>query len=113
MGEQASSRALVWQEFAALAAIPRRSKQEDAVRQHILDRIAALGFRAEVDRTGNVVAFVPASVGAESAPTVILQAHMDMVCEADADAGSDPAIDGVFPNVADGWVSAPGHNPWR
>ncbi len=33
---------------------------------------------------------------------------MDMVCEADADAGSDPATDGVFPQVAEGWVSAPG-----
>ena len=38
----------------------------------------------------------------------MLQAHLDMVCEADATAGTDPAIDGVFPQVVDGWVHAPG-----
>jgi dipeptidase D len=51
------------------------------------------------------VADVPASSEAE---TVVLQAHLDMVCEADAGAGTDPAIDGVFPVVVDGWVQAPG-----
>ncbi len=57
--------ALVWHEFAALTTIPRRSKQEDAVRQHILERVAELGYSAKVDETGNVVAFVPASPGSE------------------------------------------------
>jgi dipeptidase D len=42
------------------------------------------------------------------AHTVVLQAHLDMVCEADAGAGTDPATDGVFPIVTDGWVQAPG-----
>jgi dipeptidase D len=38
----------------------------------------------------------------------VLQAHLDMVCEADAGGRTDPAVDGVFPVVADGWVQAPG-----
>jgi dipeptidase D len=98
----------VWREFAALAEIPRRSKHEEAVREHLLDRLGALGMSARADSTGNVVADVPASPGAEQAPTVVLQAHLDMVCEADQGAGSDPSVDGVFPTVVDGWVQAKG-----
>jgi dipeptidase D len=85
--------------------IPRRSKQEGLVRAHVLDRLAQLGVVATADQAGNVVAVVPTSAEAE---TVVLQAHLDMVCEADAGTGTDPAIDGVFPVLADGWVHAPG-----
>ena len=97
--------AIVWREFAGLAALPRRSKEEGLVRAHVLDRLGELGLVARTDRAGNVVADVPASSQAE---TVVLQAHLDMVCEADAGAGTDPAVDGVFPVAADGWVQAPG-----
>jgi dipeptidase D len=97
--------AAVWSEFAALAAIPRPSKHEELVRAHVLDRLEALGVAVTVDGAGNVVADVP---GARAAPTVVLQAHLDMVCEADAGAGTDPAADGVFPVVDHGWVRAPG-----
>ena len=97
--------ASVWTEFAALAAVPRRSKQEERVRAHVLDRLATLGVDPNVDQAGNVVADIP---GAPEAETIVLQAHLDMVCEADAEVGTDPAKDGVFPIVADGWVQAPG-----
>ena len=96
---------IVWREFAGLAALPRRSKEEGLVRAHVLDRLRELGLVARVDRAGNVVADVPASSEAE---TVVLQAHLDMVCEADAGTDTDPAVDGVFPVAADGWVQAPG-----
>ena len=96
---------IVWREFAGLAALPRRSKEEGLVRAHVIDRLGALGLTPTVDRVGNIVADLP---GSSQAPTVILQAHLDMVCEADAGAGTDPAVDGVFPVVADGWVRAPG-----
>ena len=97
--------AIVWHEFAALAAMPRRSKQEALVRAHVVGRLGALGLTPRVDQVGNVIADLP---GSSKARTVILQAHLDMVCEADAGAGTDPAVDGVFPVVADGWVRAPG-----
>ena len=97
--------ATVWQEFAALAALPRRSKEEGQVRSHVLGRLESLGLAARVDRVGNIVADLPSSSRAQ---TVVLQAHLDMVCEADAAAGTDPALDGVFPAVTDGWVRAPG-----
>ena len=97
--------ALVWREFAAIAALPRRSKHEGLVRTHVLNRLEELGLVAKTDDAGNVIADLPAS---SEAATVVLQAHLDMVCEADPGAGSDPAIDGVFPVVVDGWVQAPG-----
>ncbi len=97
--------AIVWREFAGLAALPRRSKEEGLVRAHVLDRLGALGLTPRVDRVGNIVADLP---GSSQARTVILQAHLDMVCEADAGVVTDPAVDGVFPVVADGWVQAPG-----
>ncbi|HEX5090054.1 MAG TPA: M28 family peptidase, partial [Nocardioides sp.] len=97
--------ASVWREFAALSAVPRRSKHEEQARAHVVDRLTALGADATVDGAGNVVAHVP---GASDAEPVVLQAHLDMVCEADAGAGTDPATDGVFPVVVDGWVQAPG-----
>jgi dipeptidase D len=97
--------ATVWREFAGLAALPRRSKEEGLVRAHVLDRLGELGLVARADRVGNVVADVP---GSSEAETVVLQAHLDMVCEVDAGTGTDPAVDGVFPVAADGWVQAPG-----
>lgn len=97
--------AVVWREFAALAALPRPSKQEERVRAHVLKRLEELGLVAKTDDVGNVIADVPAS---SEAATVVLQAHLDMVCEAGPQAGTDPAIDGVFPVVANGWVQAPG-----
>jgi dipeptidase D len=100
--------ALVWREFAALSAIPRKSKQEHAARRHVMDRLARLGITAQLDKAGNVVADVPASPGTRSTDPVVLQAHLDMVCEADAGAGTDPALDGVFPTVVGDWVEASG-----
>src|SRR5918995_2670318 len=48
--------AAVWREFAALSAIPRKSKQEHAARGHVIERLAELGLSAEVDDAGNVIA---------------------------------------------------------
>jgi hypothetical protein len=98
----------IWREFAALSAIPRKSKQEHAARRHVMDRLTDLGFTAQVDAVGNVIADVPASHAARSADPVMLQAHLDMVCEADTEVGTDPAVDGVYPAVVGDWVVAPG-----
>jgi dipeptidase D len=74
----------VWQFFAQLAAIPRPSKKEDRVRHRVAELATAQGFENFTDAAGNLVIRVPAAPGAEQAPTVILQAHLDMVCEKNA-----------------------------
>lgn len=84
----------VWRHFAELSRIPRCSKNEDAARRWILDLARDHELDAETDAAGNVIVGVPPSAGQGEAPSVILQAHLDMVCEknegTDHDFGSDP-----------------------
>jgi dipeptidase D len=98
----------VWNRFAELTRIARPPKQEAEVRAHVLAWARGHGFETAVDDEGNVVVRVPASTGRESAPTVVLQAHLDMVCERDADSPYDPR-EGSIHVVLDGdWVAAEG-----
>lgn len=71
----------VWKHFDYIAAIPRPSTKEAAIRQYVLDEAARLGLRATQDAAGNVVVSKPAYPGRESATPALLQGHLDMVCE--------------------------------
>ena len=71
--------AAVWRHFATLCAIPRPSKAEDALRDHLLAWAVAKGLGVQVDAAGNLILQKPASPGHEAAPGVVLQAHLDMV----------------------------------
>ena len=73
--------ALVFDIFDQITQVPRPSKKEGKIRQFLLDFAAKHGIAAKTDAVGNVVMTKPATPGKEGAPTVILQAHMDMVCE--------------------------------
>ena len=99
---------LVWGHFLALTRIPRPPKQEEHVREHVLSWAAERGFEATVDEEGNVVVRVAASAGRARAPAVVLQAHLDMVCERDPDSPNDPRA-GRIEVVRDGeWIAARG-----
>ena len=74
----------VWRLFAGMSAVPRPSKKEERIRQHLKSVAESYGWPTHIDAVGNLVAKVPASPGCEKAPTVVLQAHMDMVCEKNA-----------------------------
>ncbi len=84
----------VWRFFAGLAATPRPSKQEEQIRAHLRTTLEQLNFKYTEDKLGNMVVRVPATSGAEQAPTTVLQAHVDMVCEKNAgtqhDFNTDP-----------------------
>jgi len=71
----------LWRHFYDLTRIPRCSKNEKQVGEHILSIARRNGLEAKQDSFGNIVICKPASPGCENAPTVILQGHMDMVCE--------------------------------
>ncbi len=96
----------VWTHFLALTRIPRPPKEERAARAHVLDWAAARAFETEVDAAGNVVARVPATAGREDAPTVVLQAHLDMVCERDPDSPNDPREGRIEVIRSGDWVVA-------
>lgn len=69
----------LWQAFADLAALPRPSRQEGRVRDWLLGLARQHEWPALTDAAGNVCLHVPATAGRQAAPTVVLQAHMDMV----------------------------------
>jgi dipeptidase D len=97
----------VWRRFAELTAIPRPPKDEEQVRAYVLDWAQRLDLVTAVDAEGNVVVRVPASAGRESAPTVALQSHLDMVCERDPDSDFDPRAGRIRVEVEGDWIVAP------
>jgi dipeptidase D len=76
---------LVWKHFDEIRKIPRCSKHEEKIREYILGFAKKQGLKTKVDSVGNVVVLKAASPGMEKKPTVILQGHMDMVCEKNSD----------------------------
>ena len=98
----------IWEHFLALTRIPRPPKQEDEARAHVLTWAAERGFEVAVDEEGNAVVRVPASDGRDHAPVVVLQAHLDMVCERDPDSPNDPREGRIEVVREDDWVSANG-----
>ena len=67
--------------FHEITQVPRPSKKEEKIRKYLLDFAAKHNLEVRTDAIGNVAMFKPATPGHEQAPGVIMQAHMDMVCE--------------------------------
>lgn len=96
----------VWAHFATLCAIPRASLHEAALIDHLTAWAQARGINAVVDGAGNLILNKPASPGCEGQPGVILQGHLDMVCQANAGTQHDFARDAIRTVVRDDWVIA-------
>ncbi|KJF45428.1 aminoacyl-histidine dipeptidase [Draconibacterium sediminis] len=94
--------------FETICQVPRPSKKEEKIRQYLLDFAEQNKLEATTDKIGNVVIKKPASKGMEQAPTVILQTHMDMVCEKNSDKEFDFDNDAIETMIVDGWVKANG-----
>jgi len=93
--------------FDQITKIPRPSKKEDKIRQFILDFAKAHNLEAKTDAVGNVAINKPATPGCEGAPKVILQGHMDMVCESN-NKGFDFNTTPITTIVDGEWVRADG-----
>jgi dipeptidase D len=96
----------VWRHFATLCAIPRASRHEAALRDHLLAWATARELPARVDAAGNLLIRKPASAGREDRPTMILQGHLDMVCQKRAGSSHDFLRDPIRPVLRDGWLAA-------
>lgn len=94
--------------FEEICQVPRPSKKEERIRQFLIDFAHNNGLKPKTDEAGNVLIYKPATPGMENAPTVILQTHMDMVCEKNSDKVFDFDNDPIEPVIADGWVKASG-----
>jgi dipeptidase D len=80
-----------WSHFEAITRIARPSRHEEPMIEHVRAWAAGHGLEVKQDAGRNLVIPVPATPGRERAPTVILQGHLDMVCERDPTSPNDPA----------------------
>ena len=71
----------VWNYFYEISQIPRPSKKEGKIIAYLLDFAKKHNLEVKKDDAGNVLITKPATKGKENLPTVILQGHVDMVCE--------------------------------
>jgi len=99
---------IVWNHFADLNAVPRPSKKEERVAQFMADFGKKLGLEVLRDDFGNVIIKKPASKGREKNPTIIMQAHLDMVHQKNDDTQFDFEKQGIEMIVAGDWVRAKG-----
>ncbi|MBQ7622705.1 MAG: aminoacyl-histidine dipeptidase [Bacteroidales bacterium] len=99
---------VVWNNFYSLTRCPRPSKHEEIVRKFLLDWAASHKVEAFADETGNVIMRVPATPGCENMKTVVLQGHMDMVPQKNADVKHDFLKDPIETVVDGDWLRAKG-----
>lgn len=89
-----------------LCAVPRRSKEEGAVRDQVVAWAVQRGLETRVDGAGNLLIRKPASAGREAAAVLVLQGHLDMVCQKNAGCEHDFSRDPIRPQCRDGWLVA-------
>jgi len=92
--------------FEEISAIPRCSKHEEKIGAFLLDWAGKHGMEAKKDKVGNVLIKVKASPGYEGSGAVVIQGHMDMVCEKTADSPHDFAKDPIRFVVDGEWLKA-------
>jgi dipeptidase D len=96
----------VWAHFATLCEIPRSSLNESALIVHLIDWAKMHGIATSVDGAGNLILRKPASPGCENQTGIILQSHLDMVCQSNAGTTHDFACDPITTIVRNGWLIA-------
>ena len=100
--------ARVFEQFAKINQIPRPSKREEKMIEYLKEFGKSHGLETVVDETGNVLIRKPATPGHENRKTVILQSHMDMVCDKLVDIEFDFDKDAIQTYVDGEWLRAKG-----
>ncbi|MUV03100.1 beta-Ala-His dipeptidase [Flavobacterium rakeshii] len=98
----------LWNKFADLNAVPRPSKKEERVIAFMKDFGAKLGLETIEDEVGNVIIKKPATPGMENRKTIVMQSHLDMVHQKNADTDFDFDTQGIEMYVDGDWVRAKG-----
>lgn len=99
---------LVWKYFYELTQVPRPSKKEEKVIAYLLDFAKIHNIEVKKDNAGNILMTKPATKGKENLPTVILQGHVDMVCEKNNDTVFDFDNDPIQTYIDGDWLKAKG-----
>lgn len=98
----------LWQWFSQICAIAHPSKHEQALSQHIQQWAREKQLSVTEDQTGNLIIRKPATPGMENRKTVVIQAHLDMVPQKNADKQHDFLTDPIEAYVDGDWVKARG-----
>ncbi len=98
----------LWELFEDICQVPRPSKKEERILAFLIDFARANNLQYKQDKIGNLVIRKPAVAGFEDRATVVLQSHIDMVCEKNEGVDHDFDRDPIKPVVDDGWVRAEG-----
>ena len=98
----------VWKHFHEITQIPRPSKKEEKILAYLKAFASEHQLECKSDAAGNLLICKPATLGFEKAPKVILQAHVDMVCEKNSDVVFNFETDAIQTYMEDDWVKAKG-----
>ena len=99
---------IVWKFFHQITQVPRPSKKEGKIIEYLKSFAQEYNIPIKVDEAGNILMSKPATPGKENLPTVILQSHMDMVCEKNNDTVHDFENDPIETIVDGEWLRAKG-----
>ena len=100
--------AVLWNRFYEISQIPRPSKHEERIRLYLRNFAGQHNLDFREDKTGNIVISIPPKPGFERVPTVVLQSHVDMVCEKNKETMHDFNNDPIN-LIRDGdWIKAEG-----
>ena len=99
---------IVWKYFDEILKIPRPSKKEEKIVKYLLDFGKEKNLETLQDEVGNVLIRKNATLGMENKPSVVLQSHIDMVCEKNSDKVHDFDNDPIKAYIDGDWVTANG-----
>ncbi|MCA6068530.1 aminoacyl-histidine dipeptidase [Chryseobacterium sp. RG1] len=99
---------IIWKNFSKLNAVPRPSKKEERVIAFIKEFGENLGLETTVDEVGNIIIKKPATAGMENRKSIVLQSHLDMVCQKNSDVNFDFETEGIKMEIDGDWVKAKG-----
>ena len=100
--------ACVFEQFAKINQIPRPSKHEEKMIEYLKEFGESHNLETVVDKTGNVIIRKPATAGLENRETIILQSHMDMVCDKLVDVEFDFHKDAIQTYIDGEWMKSKG-----
>ena len=98
----------VWHFFEDICKVPRPSKKEEQIIEYLFAFAGAYHLTAKRDKVGNVLIIKPATPGMENRRTIVLQTHLDMVCEKNAGTVHNFDTDPIKPYIDGEWVTAEG-----
>lgn len=98
----------LWQMFDKICQIPHPSGKEEKLREYIVSFGKSLNLKTETDNVGNIIIYKPATIGCENAPVLLLQSHIDMVCEKNEGTLHNFEQDSIKTYIDGDWVKAQG-----